>query len=213
LWREIVGVVGDVRDRRLDRAPEPQIYVPLAQRPVAGMFLVANATSDAWAALPVLRAAVRSVDADLPLYGATTLERLAVDDTRGRRAARAALSAFALAALALAGLGLYGVLAQAVRERTAEIGVRVAVGARPADVVRLFLGDGARIVLEGLVAGSVLAAVATRLLRGFLFGVSAADPATGAGVALVLAGAALAACALPAWRAARLDPLRALRAE
>jgi putative ABC transport system permease protein len=213
LWREIVGVVGDVRDRRLHRDPEPQLYVPMAQRPVAGMALVVSTTGEPWDALPALRASVGAVDADLPLYGVTTLERLAIDDTRGRRAARTALTAFGSAALLLAALGLYGLLAQGVRERTAEIGVRMAVGARPADVLKLFLADGGRVVGQGLVAGMALALAGSRLLRGLLFGVVPADPATYGAVAAVLALAALAACALPAWRAGRADPLRALRTE
>jgi len=212
-WREIVGVVADVRDRRLDREPEPQVYVPMAQRPAAGLSVVARGAGDPWEMLPVLRAAVRAADADLPLFGATTLERLAVDDTRGRRAARTALGGFATAALALAGLGLYGLLAQAVKERTGEIGVRMAVGARPADVARLFLADGAGVIVRGLLAGTILAAVGTRLMRGLLYGVTTTDAATYVSVSAVLGLAALAACALPAWRAARVDPLRALRAE
>jgi putative ABC transport system permease protein len=212
-WREIVGVVADVRDRRLDREPEPQVYVPMAQRPAAGLSVVARAAGDPWEMLPVLRAAVRAADADLPLFGATTLERLAVDDTRGRRAARTALGGFATAALALAGLGLYGLLAQAVKERTGEIGVRMAVGARPADVAWLFLADGGGVIARGLVAGTLLAAAGTRLMRGLLYGVTTTDAATYVSVSAVLGLAALAACALPAWRAARVDPLRALRAE
>ena len=213
LWREIVGVVGDVRDRRLHRDPEPQLYVPMAQRPVAAMSLVARTSGDPWDALPALREAVRSVDADLPLYGVTTLERLSIEDTQGRRAARTALTAFALAALALAALGLYGLLAQALRERTAEIGVRMAVGARPSDVLRLFLAEGGRVVGPGLLAGLVLAFAGSRLLQGLLFGVVPADAVTYGAVTGVLAVAALAASALPAWRAARVDPLRALRAD
>ena len=212
-WRQIVGVVGDVRDRRLDRASDAQLYVPMAQRPVSGMSLVVRSDGDPAASLAVLRAAVRAVDADLPLYGATTLVHLAVEDTRGRRAARSALAGVAAAALALSALGLYGVLAQAVRERSGEIGVRMAVGAARRDVVRLFLADGARIVAGGLAAGLVLAVAGTRLLRGMLFGVTTTDPATYAAVTAVLALAAAAACALPAWRASRVDSLQALRSE
>jgi ABC-type antimicrobial peptide transport system permease subunit len=177
------------------------------------MSLVARVAGDPWTALPVLRAAVRAADADLPLFGATTLDHLAVNDTRGRRAARTALAGFALAALCLAGLGLYGLLAQAVRERTGEIGVRMAIGARPVDVVRLFLSDGGAVVVRGFVAGSLLALAGTRLLRSLLYGVTTTDPATYLAVGLVLAGAAMAASAIPAWRASRLDPLSALRTE
>jgi len=113
--------------------------------------------------------------------------------------------------VALATLGLYGLLAQAVRERAPEIGIRMALGAGRSDIVRLFLGEGGRLVLAGLAAGGAAALGGARLLRGFLFGVGAADPATYGAVALLLAAVSLAACAVPAWRAARVDPLRALR--
>jgi len=210
-WREIVGVVGDVRDRALDTEPGPQIYVPFAQRPTEALFLVVR-TADV-PALPSLRLAVRDVDPDLPVYGVTTMERLARDDVRDRRVARAALAGFAGAALALAALGLYGLLAQMVRERVPEIGVRLALGAQRADVVRLFLAEGGRLVVAGLATGTVVALAGTRLMRGLLFGVTTADPATYAAVALLLAVVSLAACAVPAWRAARVDPLRALRSD
>ena len=212
-WREIVGVVADVRDRALDRAPEPQVYVPYAQRPTGALFLVARGADGARAALPALRLAVREVDPELPVYNPTTMERLVSDDLRERRTARIALAGFAVAALALAALGLYGLLAQTVRERVPEIGVRMALGARRADVVRLFLGEGGRLVLAGLAAGALAALTGTRLLRSLLFGVSPEDPATYAVVAILLAAVSLAACAVPAWRAARVDPLRALRSE
>ena len=212
-WREIVGVVGDVRDRARDRAPDPQVYVPYAQRPTGALFLVVRSAESPVAALPPLRLAVRDVDPELPVYNATTMDRLAGDDLRERRAARAALAGFAAAALALAALGLYGLLAQSVRERILEIGVRMALGARRADVVRLFLAEGGRLVLAGLAGGAAVALAGTRLLRSLLFGVGPADPATYAVVATLLGAVSLAACAVPAWRAARVDPLRALRSD
>jgi predicted permease len=213
MWREIVGVVGDVRDRGLDKAPGPQLYVPYAQRPSAALFLVVRTGGDPLASLPPVRFAVREVDRDLPVYAVTTMERLAEDDVRDRRVARAALAGFASAAVALAALGIYGLLAQTVRERVPEIGIRMALGARRTDVVRLFLADGARLFLLGLSAGTAAALAGTRLLRGFVFGVTTADPATYLAVAALLGVVSLAACALPAWRAARVDPLRALRSE
>jgi putative ABC transport system permease protein len=212
-WREIVGVVGDVRDSRLDQAPEPQVYVPYAQRPTSGVFFVVRTAGDPVAALPLLRSAVKDEDAELPIYDVTTMRRLTQDDTRDRRAARTALAGFAAAALLLAALGLYALLAQAVRERVPEIGVRMALGAGRADVLRLFLADGGRLVLQGLLAGAVLALAASRLLRGFVFGVTTTDPATYVTVAVLLSVVAFAACAIPAWRAARVDPWQALRAD
>lgn len=206
-------MVADVRDRRLDRDARPQIYVPYAQRPESGIFLVVQAAGDALSALPALRGAVGSLDAELPLYNVTTMERLVSDNTRERRAARTALGGFAAAAVLLAALGLYALLAQTVRERVPEIGVRVALGAERADVVRLFLAEGSQLLAWGLGAGVALALTATRLLRAFVFGVTTTDPATYVVVALLLSFVALAACALPAWRASRIDPVRALRSE
>jgi putative ABC transport system permease protein len=212
-WREIVGVVGDVRDRRLDAPPEPQLYTPYAQWPEEGLFLVVRAEGDALAALPIVRPAVQAVDAELPLYNVSTMERITAAHTQNRRAATTALGLFAGAAVLLAVLGLYGLLTQTVRERVPEIGVRLALGARRRDVLRLFLAEGARLVLVGLVVGFALALAASRLLRGLVFGIATTDPATYGLVALLLSNVALAACALPAWRAGRVDPMRALRTE
>jgi predicted permease len=212
-WRTIVGVVGDVRDRRLDEAPGPQMYMPYAQRAASGLFLVAHTAEDPRAWRERLRAAVRAVDPELPLHDVATMERLVSDDSRDRRAARAALGGFAAAALALAALGLYALLAQTARERVPEIGLRMALGAQRKDVLRLFLSEGARVVGWGLLTGIPLALAASRLLRGFVFGVKTTDPATYLAVALLLAAVALVACALPAGRAARVDPVTALRAE
>jgi predicted permease len=212
-WRAIVGVVGDVRDRRLDTAPGPQIYTPYAQRPEAGMFLVVRTEAEPAAALPALRAAVHGVDGDLPLFNVTTMQRVTAAHTRDRRAATAAIGAFAGSAVLLVALGLYGLLGQVVRDRVPEIGVRIALGARRAHVMRLVLGEGMRLLAYGMAAGVAVSLVATRLLRGLVFGVAATDPATYLVVASLLTGVALAACALPAWRATRIDPTQALRAE
>ncbi|HUL78763.1 MAG TPA: ABC transporter permease [Vicinamibacteria bacterium] len=213
VWRQIVGVVGDVRDSRLDRAPEPQVYVPYAQRPTSGVFLVVRTGGDPLAALPLLRSVVNAEDPALPVYDATTMERLEANDTRDRRAARTALGGFAGAAVLLAALGLYALVAQAARQRVPEIGVRMALGARRSDVVRLFLADGGTVVLQGIAAGTVLALVASHLLRGFVFGVTTTDPVTYLTVVALLSAVAVAACAVPAWRAARVEPSRALRME
>ena len=212
-WREIVGVVGDVRDRRLDRAPEPQIYVPWAQLPTRGLWVVLHTDARPLEALPALRAAVDTIDPDLPVQGATTMERLVAEDTRHRRVAMGTLSAFAVAALVLSSLGLYGLLAQTVRERVPEVGLRMALGAGRARVTRLFLAEAASLVAIGMGCGLVVAAAASRFARGLLYGVGATDPATYAVAGLVLLATTLFACALPASRAARVDPARALRAE
>jgi len=213
LWREIVGVVGDVHDRRLDRPPGPQLYVPYAQRPTYAFSILVRAAGSPREVPTLLREAVRAADAALPLYDVASMARLARDTTRERRAVRTVLAGFAAAALLLSGLGLYALLAQAVRERVPEIGLRMAIGAGRADVVRMVLGSGGRLLLAGLILGGGLALGAGHLMRGYLFGVSAGDPLTYLTIALALLGAGLLACAIPAWRASRVDPLAALRAE
>jgi predicted permease len=212
-WREIVGVVGDVRDRRLDKAAEPQLYVPYGQRSTGGLFVVVRRPGEAASALPDVRAVVRELDPDLPIYNATTMADLQAKDTRDRRIVRSALVGFAAAALLLAALGLYGLLSQMVRDRVPEIGVRMALGASPADMMRLVLREAASVGLFGMLGGLATAFAATRLLKGLLFGVSTTDPLTYIVVPLLLAMVILAACALPARRAARVDPLVALRSE
>jgi predicted permease len=212
-WRTIVGVVGDVRDQRLDRPPGPQMYVPYAQRPERRLFLAVRTAVDPLAWHEALRAAVHEVDPDLPLQEVTTMERLVRRDTSARRAARWALGGFAAAALALTALGLYALLAQAARERVPEVGVRIALGAGRSDVMRLFLGEGARLVAWGLLAGVPLAVASTRLLRAFVFGVSHTDPLTFGTVGLILGAAAVLASGLPAWRASGVDPASTLRSE
>ena len=212
-WRTIVGVVGDVRDQRLDRPPGPQMYVPYAQRPERRLFLAVRTAADPLAWHEALRAAVREVDPDLPLQDVTTMERLVRRDTGARRAARWALGGFAAAALALTALGLYALLAQAARERVPEVGVRIALGAGRRDVMRLFLGEGARLVGWGLLAGVPVAVASTRFLQAFVFGVSRTDPATFATVGLLLGAVAVLAGVLPAWRASGVDPATTMRSE
>ena len=212
-WREIVGIVGDVRDRGLDRLPELQICVPYAQRPTFGFWVALHTEESPLASLPMLRAAVARIDPDLPVQGATTMERLVAQDTRERQVAMAALTGFPVAALLLSALGLYGLVAQTVRERVPEVGLRMALGAGRARVTGMVLAEGARLAAVGLAFGLLVAAASGRLVRGLLFGVGVADPLTYGAAGLVPLATALVACAVPAARAARVDPARALRAE
>ena len=209
-WREIVGVVGDVRDRRVELPSEPQIYLPYAQRATAGLFLVLRG-GDAQSALSAMRGVVQDIDPALPIYNAATMAGLRERDTRDRRIAGTALSGFAMGALVVAVLGLYGLIAQSVRQRVREIGVRVAVGASPRTVLRLFLVEGGLLMLWGVIGGIAAAIPATRMLRTVVFGVTTTDPWTYAIVVVTLLAVGMGTSAIPAWRAARIDPTEALR--
>jgi predicted permease len=210
-WREIVGVVGDVRDRGLDLEAGPQIYVSYAQRPSAGLFVVARHSGPPLAMVPEMRTAVRALDAALPIYNVNSVGALRAANTRNRRIAGTALTVFSAAAVVVACLGLYGVIAQSVRQRRREIGVRVAVGAAPSLVLRLFVREGAILIGSGVLLGIAIAVPATRLMGNLVFGVSTSDPWTYASVSMLLIGVGVLTAAIPAWRAARIDPVAALR--
>jgi ABC-type antimicrobial peptide transport system permease subunit len=177
------------------------------------MTLVVKAASDAPPVLPLVRDELRRLDPNIPIERPATLESLLARSFEGRRLPMLFLGPFALAALALAAVGVYGVLALAVRERTREIGIRIALGARDGDVRRLVLGRAALVTGAGLAAGAVASLIATRALKSLLFGVASTDPATFAAVTAGVAAVALAASWMPARRAARIDPMAALRAD
>lgn len=210
-WLQIVGVVGDVRDRGLDTAAEPQVYLPYAQRPSTAFFVVARGPGEPLSLVPQIRAAVAARDRTLPIYNVTTVAALRGVDTRNRCVAGVALSSFSLAALFVACLGIYGLVAHSVRERRREIGVRVAIGAAPSSVLRLFMSEVGSLIGIGVAVGIALAIPATRLLRTMVFDVSTTDPATYAMVSAFLLVAGGAAAAVPAWRGSRVDPVSALR--
>ncbi|MFN2566538.1 MAG: ABC transporter permease, partial [Gemmatimonadaceae bacterium] len=211
--RTIVGVVADVRHGGLHEAPRPTVYVPHAQWGTGANAFVIRTRGDANAALAQVRAEFRSINPAMPLASTTTLEALLDDSLRERRFHLALLGAFAAVALLLAGLGVYGVMSHATTERTHEIGVRMALGARGRDVLGMVMRQGASLAVAGAIGGLLGAAAVTRLLRGMLFGVTPLDPMAYVGAGALLFGAAALACYLPARRAARLDPVRALRAE
>jgi predicted permease len=212
-WRTVVGVVGGVRDNALGRAPDPEIYLPMAQQPNRVMRLVARSAAGADLAAEALRQAVESVDPALPVAQLGSVEVSVRDTLAPERFVAGLLAVFAGVALALAAVGLYGVMAYAVGQRTREIGIRMALGARPREVLGLVLRQGAVRLAGGLAAGALAAWGLSRLLRGLLYGVAPYDPATFAAMAALLAATAVAATWLPARRAARLDPVEALRVE
>jgi putative ABC transport system permease protein len=214
-WRTIVGVVGHVSKYGLDGRVKEQYYIPAAQRPQRAMTLVLRAAAggDAPALAASARAAVRAVDPDMPVFRVATMAEVIDATLVNRKFVMLLLGQFAAVALVLAGVGLFGVLSYAVSRRTREIGVRMALGARAADVLGMVVRQGMTLTAIGLVIGAGAALAATRGMAGLLFGVGASDPPTYVALALVLAAVALFACWLPARRAARVDPMVALRAE
>jgi putative ABC transport system permease protein len=216
--RTVIGVVGDTRRDSLENAPEPLAWVPIAQQAFGEMlwrtlFLVAQTETEPLASLGVIRQRVASVDAELALTNILTMEERLGESLWRQRFTASVLGVFSLIALAIAVLGVFGIISYLVNQRTQEIGVRMALGALPRDIFRLVMKEGVISVLIGVAIGVAGALGLTRFLSGLLYGVSANDPLTFAGVALLLALVALAACWLPAHRAAKVDPLVALRYE
>ena len=212
-WMEIVGVSGDIRRTGLDAEAQAELYFPYARQPLRALTLVARTVGDPADYIRPLRGAVLALDPDQPVYNVRTMEQLLADSLVARRFSMTVLAVFAVVALLLALIGIYGVLAQFVAQRSNEMGIRVALGARAPDVVRLVIHQGMRPVAWGLAGGLVGALGLTRVLATLLFDVKPSDPATYAGVVALLAGAALLACYLPARRATKVDPVIALRYE
>jgi ABC-type antimicrobial peptide transport system permease subunit len=213
-WRTVAGVVKDVRERGLLLEMKPAIYVPVTQvkRPGAD-YLVVRTAQDPGSMVNALRSAVWSVDKERAVALIRTMDQLMEQDVADRTRPMTLLGLFAGLALVLACIGVYGVLAYAVAQRTREIGVRMALGASPGNVTRMILGRGLKLSAVGLAAGAALAAGLSLLLRTLLYGVSPAAPLVYAGTASALLVVALAACVIPAQRAARVDPAVALRDE
>jgi putative ABC transport system permease protein len=212
-WHEVVGVVEDVKHWGLDGEVHPEMYVPLPQRTTPLLNMVVRSRAAPLETLAAVREQVRSLDPSLPLSDVRTLEDVLRASVAPRRFYMAVLGMFAAIALGLACLGIYSVMSVTVAQRTREIGIRVAVGAGARDIHRLVLAQGLRLTLAGVGVGLAAAFALTRFLRAALFGVSALDPATFAGVAFLVTLIALLACLLPARRATRVDPVAALRSE
>ena len=210
----VVGVVGDVREFGLEADARPTVYVHYLQRPVQAwaFAIVARTSGDVQALIPAMRGAVRALDRDVPT-NFRTLGQIFSSSLDNRRFSLVIFSGFACAALLLAALGIYGVTSYAVTQRTQEIGIRIALGARAADVLRLVVGQGMKSVLLGIAIGLGGALALTRLIEHLLFGVSATDPLTLTTVTALLASVGLLACYLPARRATKVDPMVALRYE
>jgi putative ABC transport system permease protein len=210
---KIVGVVADIHQANLNEDPSPGIYVPYTQEPMPWQTLVIRTKIDPISLVPAVRREVSILDPQQPLARIATLDQLVEASTAQPRFRAVLLGSFAAVSLLLAAVGIFGVMSYAVSQRTREIGVRIALGAQRTALMRLILGEAAKIAIAGVIAGFALSFAFTRFMRGLLFGVSGTDPATFLGVALLLVAVALAACYVPARRAMRVDPMTALRYE
>jgi putative ABC transport system permease protein len=208
---EVVGVVGAARHRRLDGEADPELFMSAEQVPYGSMTYVVRTSRGAAALIPAVQRAVWSADPQQAFYRTATLDELVSKSLSSRRFLLLVLAAFAAVALALAATGLYALVSFLAAQRTQEIGVRVALGARGADIFRLVAGEGLTLVGGGLLLGAAGALAAGRVLESALFGISPFDPGTALLVVGVLGTVAFGACAVPAGRALRLDPVEALR--
>jgi predicted permease len=209
--REIIGIVGDVKERRLTEDVAPEEYLPFAQAAVIPPKLIIRTSVDPATIISSLRAQVASMDPNLPLFDVKTMDDLVSEATARRRFQALLLSCFAAAALLLSAIGLYGLLSYLVVQRTLEIGVRIALGAQRAIVLKMFVRRGLTLAALGLAIGLVASLLGTRAMSGLLFGVRPFDPATFVLVSGILLLVAFVASGVPAYRAATLDPMKTLR--
>jgi putative ABC transport system permease protein len=213
LYREIVGIVGDVKHYSLDQETKAQTYEPYAQQPFSGMTLVARTSGDPAGLSAAIRGEVLKIDKELPISNVRTLEQYLSTSIAQQRFSVLLLGIFAAVAMALACVGIYGVLSYSVAQRRREIGVRMALGAARRDVLRLVVGHAMLLTLIGVAIGLGAAFALTRVMSTLLFGVSATDPMTFVLIALLLVAVALLAALVPARRATKVDPMVALRCE
>jgi predicted permease len=212
-WLTVIGVVGDVRQTGLAEEPRPEMFLSYLQSPFPFMNVVIRTTSDPTSLAAAVRREVWAVNPDQPVANVSTMNQLMSNSIARTRFNTLLLQLFAAVALALAVVGLYGVMAYSVAQRTHEIGVRMALGAKGSDVLKMVVGQGMILVTIGIALGLAAAFAATRLMVTLLYGVSATDPVTFIGIALLLIAAAFIACYIPARRATKIDPMIALRYE
>jgi predicted permease len=212
-WYTVAGVVGDTRHTSLDSALRPQIYVHHAQDPAQQMAVVLRATGDPTRLAAPVRAAVLAMDPNQPVARVRTMAAVLQTSVASRRFHMSVVSVFAVLAVALAVVGLYAVVSYSVADRIHEMGIRVALGARPSDLLTLVLSDGLKLVGGGIVIGLGAAFALTRFMQALLYGVDARDPQTFVLAPLLLLAAGLLGCVGPARRAMRVDPSTALRSE
>jgi putative ABC transport system permease protein len=212
-WCPIVGVVADVRHQNLGSPPQPELYVPYAQRPMTSMTLAARTAGDPLAMITAVRGAITSVDSDVPIRTVRSMQEIIDERLAGPRATAQVMGIFSLFALFLAMVGTYGVVAYGVNERTREIGIRLALGARENDVCRMILRQGLTFVLIGLIIGLLGALASMRVISSLLFGITPNDPVTYCALSLLFLVVAAISTYLPARRAMAVNPVIALRYE
>jgi predicted permease len=212
-WHTVVGVVGRVKQDTLDSDPRIAFYLPQTQYPTRAMTVVLRSHIDPSGLLSAVKNELRNLDADLPMYDVRTMRQRVSESLARRRFSMLLLAVFAGIALALATIGIYGVMAYLVSQGTREIGIRIALGATQRNILSLVVRQGMTLAVAGVAIGLAAAFLLARLIRSLLFGVQATDPVTFVGIALSLGLVALLASYIPARRAARVDPLVALRYE
>jgi putative ABC transport system permease protein len=210
---EVVGIVRDVKSAGLTRKAEPAFYIPAQQMPSPDMNVLVRTVGDPAGLIGAVRSAVWQTDSNQAIAGIATMDRIVSDSIAQPRLAMVLMGLFGLIAVTLATVGIYGLLSYTVRQRTHEIGVRMALGSRPQDVVRMVVADGVALTLAGVAVGIAASLGLTRFLSSLLFGVQPNDPITFTGVVLLILVVSVLASYVPAWRAARVNPVIALRTE
>jgi putative ABC transport system permease protein len=209
----IVGIVGNVKHGALDEELQPEMYVSTAQGSMVNPFIAMRTTGDAAGMIDLVRAEARAIDRDLPIYSIQPMEVVKAESVAQRRFILLLVGLFGVLALTLAAIGVYGVMSLLVSERTQEVGVRLALGAHPTDVLRMLVAQATRLTSLGVAIGIALSLVLMPLIGGQLYAVQPRDPLTLTGVPLTLVIVALLAALIPARRAMRVDPVQALRYE
>jgi putative ABC transport system permease protein len=212
-WREVIGVVADVKLNGVDSETPLQAYLPMSQEPSRYLGLIVRTVGDPLLAASMVEQTIYSIDKDLPIFDIRSMDQMLGNAIAQQRLTMVLLAGFAVLALVLAAVGIYGVISYSVTQRTHEIGIRIAMGAQARDVLRLIIGQGMLLTLIGIAAGLITSLAITRLMKSLLFGVSETDPLTYISLSIVLLFVALLACYIPARRAIRIDPMVALRHE
>jgi putative ABC transport system permease protein len=212
-WKQIVGIVGNMKHNGIDVEDQMETYMPFLQSPRTIIAVAIRSASDPASLTSAVRNAILEIDKDQPIYDVKTMPQRVSEAVAPRRLSMTLFSFFAGIAVVLAAVGIYGVMSYSVNQRTHEFGIRMALGARAVDVLKLVIMQGIILILVGVVTGVLAALALTRLMSSLLYGVSATDPYIFVVISLVLAVVALLACYIPARRATRVDPMIALRYE